>query len=168
MTRQEFSHNVMFWADLIDVCQEYGCDLCDDIFYGDTMDDCLHESIIDELSYRTWHDVKELLEDIEWGGDDAYYMRNDEWDWHYLNDTDFYTLKDEVEEWMNANGCFDIGEEDEDDEELEDIEEHEFPEYPVHKPVEVEELEIEPEPIGIAELFTVSNSQLQSLIWKQE
>lgn len=158
MTRQEFEDNITWWGDLIDVCQEYGCEICDDIYYGDTMDELLCDSIRDEINHRTWYEVKELLEDIEWEGNDYYYRRDSEWDWKYLDDDDFFTYRDEVEAWLVDNGCFDDSDDDDDDERL--------PEYPAPAP-EVEE-EIEPEPFEIAELFTISNNLFQTLTWKQE
>lgn len=158
MTRQEFEDNITWWGDLIDVCQEYGCDLCDDIYYGDTMNELLCDSIRDEINHRTWYEVKELLECAEWEGNDCYYRRDSEWDWHYLDDDDFFECRDEVEAWMVDNGYFDDSE-DEDDEER-------FPEYPA--PAQEVEEEIEPEPFEIAELFTISNNLFQTLTWEQK
>ena len=106
MTRQEFEDNITWWGDLIDVCQEYGCEICDDIYYGDTMDELLCDSIRDEINHRTWYEVKELLECAEWEGNDCYYRRDSEWDWHYLDDDDFFECRDEVEAWMVDNGYF--------------------------------------------------------------
>lgn len=165
MTRQDFRDDVTWWPDLIEVCQENGCDVCDDVYSAEDMDVSLCDSIREDLEHNMWHSVKEKLEYIDWEGDEVYYRRDGEWDWKALDDDDFYSYKDAVEEWMDDNGYFD----DDDDEEDEDEVESEFPEYPAPpKPAEVEEPEIEPEPIGIAELFTISNSQLQTLKWEPE
>ena len=159
MTRQEFWDDVMWWGDLIDVCDDIGCDICDDVYSPERMDDELSDSIRYRLDHDMWYEVRELLEGIEWEGDECYYRKYDEWDWRCLGDDDFCAYKDDVENWMSENGCFD----DDDD----DDEEPEFDEYPA-PPEPVEEPEIEPEPIGIAELFTISNSQLQTLKWEPE
>ena len=164
MTRQEFQDDVTWWGELIEVCGDYGCDVCEDVYSPDGMDELLCESIREKLEHSMWFELKELLEGIDWEGNDVYYRRDGEWDWRYLDDDDFYTYKDEVEEWLADNGCFDDDEE-EDEEEEED--EPEFPEYPAPSQPEPEP-EIEPEPMDIAELFTISNSQLQTLKWEPE
>ena len=161
MTRTEFNENVSWFGELSEICSEYGCDIMDDVYSPDAMDEAICESIREASTRRPWYDIKDLLSGIDYDGDDVYYRRDGEWDWVYLSDDDFYEYRDSVEQWMEENDYFDP-EDDEEEEEEESIPEYPAPSEPVEEP------EIENEPIGIAELFTAANSTLQMLRFEPE
>lgn len=150
MTREEFQENVNCWYDLREFCNEYGCEVCDDIYSQDEMDEEIDNSIVDMAREATdWKVLLSQLEDIP--TEDDYYMRNGYGDFRELDDEDFDCHKDDVFDWAENEGIFD--EEDEEDEESEeDIEEPDEPEDPD------DGYEVGNEEMSIAELFVVPNN----------
>lgn len=150
MTREEFQENVNCWYDLREFCNEYGCEVCSDIYSQDEMDEEIDNSIVDMAREATdWKDLLSKLEDIP--TEDDYYMRNGYGDFRELDDDDFDCHKDDVFDWAENEGIFDK-EDDEDEESEEDIEEPDEPEDPD------DGYEVGNEEMSIAELFVVPNN----------
>ena len=159
MTRQEFEDEVCWWDDLKQVCEDVDCDYLDDVYSAEGMDGEICDAVRYELDHSEWHEIREMLDGIEYyDGDDCYYRKNGNFSWEYLNDTDFYEYKDEVEEWMSDHCLFD------DDEE--EVEEEDYIPYQPPVPEEPEEPEIE-EPMEIEQLFMAAQGNLQVLEWKK-
>lgn len=150
MTREEFQENVNSWYDLREFCNEYGCEVCSDIYSQDEMDEEIDNSIVDMAREATdWKDLLSKLEDIP--TEDDYYLKNGYGDFTELDDEDFDCHKDDVFDWAENEGIFD--EEDEEDEESEeDIEEPDEREDPD------DGYEVGNEEMSIAELFVVPNN----------
>lgn len=150
MTREEFQENVNCWYDLKEFCNEYGCEVCSDIYSQDEMDEEIDNSIVDMAREATdWKVLLSKLEDIP--TEDDYYLSNGYGDFIELDDDDFDCHKDDVFDWAENEGIFD--EEDEEDEESEeDIEEPDEPEDPD------DGYEVGNEEMSIAELFVVPNN----------
>lgn len=154
MTREEFQDNVNSWYDLREFCNEYGCEVCSDIYSQDEMDEEIDNSIVDMAREATdWRDLLSKLEDIP--TEDEYYIKNGYGDFTEVDEEDFDYHKDDVFDWVENEGVFD--EEDEEDEEPEeeseeDIEEPEEPEDPD------DGYEVGNEEMSIAELFVVPNN----------
>lgn len=146
MTREEFQENVNCWYDLREFCNEYGCEVCSDIYSQDEMDEEIDNSIVDMAREATdWKDLLSKLEDIP--TEDDYYLRNGYGDFRELDDGDFDCHKDDVFDWAENEGIFD-----EEDEEDEDIDEPDEPEDPD------DGYEVGNEEMSIAELFVVPNN----------
>ena len=47
MTRNEFLDNVNDWYDLIDFCNDMGCEYCEDVYSEDCRDDYINECLMD-------------------------------------------------------------------------------------------------------------------------
>lgn len=111
MTRQEFIDSVNSFYDLIDFCNDYGCDICEDIVDDDTMDDYINEEIGD--FYGSWRELRDLLSDIPTGYE--YYRRDGRLDYVWMDNNDFESYKDDVLSWADDAEVFETEEEDEDD-----------------------------------------------------
>lgn len=122
MTRDEFLDNIEYFSELIDFCQEYGCDYLDDVYDDDSRDEEINYCVSEYGNDYSWYDLRDLLHDIPTGYD--YYRQNGSFDWDGLDDDDFQSYKDDVYEWAVDNDIFDEGydpfEEDEEPEEEED------------------------------------------------
>lgn len=157
MTRSEFVETVTTFYDLVNIDREYGCGVCDDLVLGEDLDN--------EIDYDfrnvdySWTDIRDWLNDIEEGYE--CYKRNGSFEYEYLTDGDFEDYKEELLRYMCDEGYIDDEEEDEEDDEEEvyyiavDCDD-----------VEADEQEPPEEDIGVAELFSVCNSNFRVL--KQE
>ncbi len=133
MTRTQFQEGINDFSDLIDFCNEIGCDYCEDIYDDDSRDEVIEEDLADYIRENGWRDTRDWLYGIETGYD--WYKRDNYGDWVGLGDADFEQYKDDVESYCMECGCFDEDDEDEDDEE-EPYRESEDPEEP---PIETED-----------------------------
>lgn len=112
MTRQEFIDNVTEWYELKNFCYNNDCDVCEDIYDEDGMDEEINYSIREYAGDYSWHELRDELRSIPSGYD--YYRQNGLFDWDGMDDdADFQDYKDSVLEWMD-NGEY--WEDDEDDE----------------------------------------------------
>ena len=111
MTEQEFWDDVETWDDLIEICYEYNCYVCDEIFDEDTRDEYINEYVANTGDY--WDEVRDFLNGIPTGYDR--YYRNDFGEWYgtYDGDDVFNDSKDEVGEWLAESGYFETEEEEE-------------------------------------------------------
>lgn len=106
MTRDEFLDGINYFSELIDFCQEYGCDYCDDALDEDARDEEIKYELEEYGSDYSWQDIRDYLYDIPTGYD--YYRRNGIFDYEGLDDTDFESYKDDVYDWAVDNDCFQI------------------------------------------------------------
>ena len=134
MTRQEFIDNVTLWGELLEVCYDYDCDICEDIINDEQYDEYIEQDIYDRDC--SWRELRDCLCDVE--DNNYYYYRRNGWlDYEGLNEeSDFREYKDRVLEWMDdwENWDYDDEEEDEDgwdDEEDEEVETEQEDEYDV-------------------------------------
>lgn len=147
MTRDEFLDDITEWSELINLCSEYGCEYCDDVYSEYSRDDMINNDLVDMArNCDDWTELLDTLRDIPTGYD--YYTSSDG-DWYGTDDGDdeFESCKNDVFEWMVARGYFEEEEppEDEDeDEEDEDIS------------------DIGDETISLDELFSSANNQLKA------
>lgn len=121
MTRNEFLNNVTTWGELIDFCNDEGCDYCDDIYSEESRDETINDYLVDWARNESWQDLFSRLDNIETGYD--YYKEDDYGDWVGLSDDDFDDYKDDVLRWMDDNGYWDEEDEYLEDEEFTDDEE---------------------------------------------
>ena len=106
MTREEFQENVNSWYDLREFCNEYGCEVCSDIYSQDEMDEEIDNSIVDMAREATdWRDLLSKLEDIP--TEDEYYIKNGYGDFTEVDEEDFDYHKDDVFDWAENEGVFD-------------------------------------------------------------
>lgn len=129
MTRDEFYEEVQDFEDLINICQEYGVDDCDDIFHHDELSDKVDEHIRMWVDNRMWYELPGELEAIDdeynWYRDDGTYF-----DFVPLSDYDLESYIDDVASTFERHGFFSEPEDDVDDEENdEDIDEENNEEY---------------------------------------
>lgn len=123
MTRTEFVEEVLGFQDLIDFCNDNGCDdIVQHIYDKETVDGFIMEAIqSDCFGCDTWQGLYAILDempdcewyDLEWGYEEA----------------EFESRKDEVLDYMDDNGLWEEEEDEEDEEEddetsvLEELEE---------------------------------------------
>ena len=138
MTRQEFIDDVTCWGELIDFCNDEGCDYLDNIYDEDARDDYINEyQLEDWVRNNTWSNLYSLLDDIPSGYD---YYRIDEYgDWEGLDDYDFGDYKDDVLRWADDIGIFDEEDEEEDPADY-GIEDEEVDDEEIEEPISMFEL----------------------------
>lgn len=144
MTRQQFIEGINDWWELIDFCNDEGCNFCDDVYSEESRDDYINEHLVDMArDAGSWPELLDTLNDITTGYD--YYRLNDYGEWFILDDYEFNQYKDDVLEWCDDNS---IWEDDEEEEPLPDEEDDGF---------------VADEPMSIGELMGVCSSQLQQI-----
>jgi hypothetical protein len=147
VTRNEFIDNITEWSELIDLCREYGCEYCDDVYSEYSRDETINDELVDMArNCDDWTELLDTLRDIPTGYD---YYTSSSGDWYGTDNGDdkFESYKNDVYEWMDARDYFEEEEspEDEDeDEEDEDIS------------------AIGDETISLDELFSSANNQLKA------
>jgi len=120
MTRGEFFENVIDWSDLKDVCEEYGCDICDDIYNDDGRDDIIEDRLYDWVRSESWRDVRDYLTCYSTNSYD-WWIYDDNYDeWEEAGDGLFEVRKNDVAEWLSENGHF------EDEEVCDETEDEDF------------------------------------------
>lgn len=113
MTRQEFLENVTTFVELKDFCYDQDCDLLDDVYDGESMDEDINECLAEWARNDTWRELYDRLENIPSGYD--WYCNDDYNGWIGLDDYDFDQRKQDVLNWMDDNGYWEEDEDDEDD-----------------------------------------------------
>ena len=119
MTRQEFIDDVTTWWELIDFCNDEGCDICEYVYSSDVYDDLINEDLHEMVKHESWQSIYDWLEDLPSGYD--YYDTYDD----YVgldNNWDFDRYKEDVLEWADNDGTIwdEEPEEEEEEEELDD------------------------------------------------
>lgn len=113
MTRQEFLDNVTEWWELVNFCEEMGCDYCKNIYDDETRDDFINERLVDMAQDETWTNLLDALQGLYDTSGYSYYKLDGYDDWEGLTEYDFSCYKDDVCTWMDDNDYWD----DEDEEE---------------------------------------------------
>lgn len=118
MTRNEFLSDVEDWGDLLRFCSDAGCDLCEDIYDWDGMEQEVR-SIISDYCYDgcTLSTIADLLDSIPSGYD--FYVKGEYDEWFGLDDDDddFTNRKDNVYLWADDTNAWDEEAEEEAEEE---------------------------------------------------
>ena len=92
MTRSYFLDCVTDWSELIELCREYDCDICEDIIDDDELNEYV-DSDISNTDYG-WRSIRDFLADIPTGYD--YYRCDGSFDYVGLDDSDFEDYKSRV------------------------------------------------------------------------
>lgn len=158
MTRSYFLDYVNDWYELIELCQEYDCDICEDIISDDTLDEYV-DSDISGTDYG-WRRLRDFLSDIPTGYD--YYRCDGSFDYVGLDDGDFEDYKSRILDWMDEDSLWEA-EEDEEDEDFD-------PDYdffstgePENEPEEPAEPPVEEEDFSVSELMCMCSAELVTI-----
>lgn len=155
MTREEFLYAVDSYYELINMDNEYGVGVCDDLVLGEDLD----EAIAEDFRYTDygWVDIRSWLNDIEEGYE--CYKRTGSFEYEYLTDDDFEDYRSEMLRGMIEEGYIDDDEDEPEEEEDEEVY------YVLADGEDIESDEPEPleEDIAIAELFSICNSNFRVL-----
>lgn len=153
MTRQDFIERVNNWSGLLDFCRDEDCDICEDIYSEDDMDEYINDNLRYLAGDCSWWDLRDILNDIP--TDAEYYYKESDTEWKDLYDEDFEDYKERVLQWMDEGEYWD-----DDDEEYFEEE---------NPPLDDEEenfenlIPIEDEDISALELLTACNKELHSI-----
>lgn len=117
MKRQEFIDEVGCWGELIDFCNQEGCEGCEDIYSLGDRDYEIEEDLCEVVRDSSWREILDSLQAYDRDSGYDYYLKNDWGDFEGLNDyEDFTSYKDDVLDWGDDNGIWDEDDEDEDEE----------------------------------------------------
>lgn len=145
MTRAEFFEEVTTWEELLEFCWAHQCDICDDVYDGDSVDEQIDMNLVDwARDANDWTELRNRLNDLPNIYSDEYYTPDDYYEWRELDDNDFVCYRDDVAVWMDDNDEWD----DDESEETEDEE----------APAEEEEDGLDCEGISIDNFITLANS----------
>lgn len=156
MTRSYFLDYVNDWDELIELCREHDCDICDDIIDDDALDDYVNSDIA--CSGYGWRALRDYLADIPTGYD--YYRCDGTFDYEGLDDSDFEDYKSRVLDWMDENDLWDA-EEDEEGEDEEFDPDCDF--FSPSEPDEPEDPPVEEEDFSVTDLITMCGSELLTI-----
>ena len=120
MTRQQFIEEVNNWYDLIDFCNDNNLDDLCDVYDDETASELIDEALAEEIQYRSWRDIRDMLGSIDDGYD--FYLARGGLAFEGLSDWDLDNYKDDVMTSAENAGVFDPDEEEEEIEELTDEE----------------------------------------------
>ena len=158
MTRSYFLDYVTDWYELIDLCRDYDCDICEDIIDDDQLDDYVLEDI--NNSERSWRDIRDFLSDIPTGYE--YYRCDGTFDYVGLDESDFEDYKSRVLDWMDEDSLWDAEEEDEDEGDFDPNEVDFFSPGPEPEP-EPEEPPVDEEDFSVSELMCMCSAELVTI-----
>ena len=117
MKRQEFIDEVGYWGELIDFCNQEGCEVCEDIYSSDDRDYEIEEDLCEMVRDSSWREILNSLQAYDRDSGYDYYLKNGWGDFEGINDyEDFTSYKDDVLDWGDDNGIWDEDDEDEDEE----------------------------------------------------
>lgn len=149
MTRSFFEDYVTDWSELIDLCRDYDCDICNDIIDGDSLDEYVNSDISD-CDYG-WQALRDYLSCIPTDYD--YYRCDGSFDYVGMDDRDFENYKYNVLDWMDGNELWDDEEDEENEKEEGSDPDCDFLEEPEEPPVEKEDF-------SVADLISMCGSEL--------
>ena len=156
MTRSYFLDYVTDWYELIDLCGEYDCDICEDIIDDDQLDEYVMDGISN--SNQSWRGIRDFLSDIPTGYD--YYRYDGTFDYVGLDDSDFEDYKSRVLDWMDEDSLWDEEEEDENEDDFDPNEVDFFSPGPEPEP---EEPLVEEEDFSVSELMCMCGAELVTI-----
>ena len=107
MTRDYFLENIESWPELLELCNDEECDICENIFSQEVMDDQINEDLRSfYVRDYDWTEIRDILYDIPTGYD--YYRCDGMLNYVCMNDYgDFNSYKDKVLDWMDDNDRWD-------------------------------------------------------------
>lgn len=151
MTRNYFLDYVADWDELIELCRDYDCGICEDIIDDDTLDEYVDSDI--SGCDCDWRSLRDYLSGIPTGYD--YYRCDGLFDYVGLDDGDFEDYKSRVLDWMDEDELWDAeeGEEEEDEEDFD-------PDYNFSSPSDPEESPVEEEDFSVSVLMSMCGSEL--------
>lgn len=152
MTRSEFIDNITEWYELKDFCNDFDCDVCEDIYDDDDYDDYVEDDVRDAVGECSWREIRDLLCDLPSGYD--YYRRNGNLDYDGMDNDDFEEYKEQALEWGDDYGVWD--EEDEEFEETDDF-------FDFTEEASDEEEPIEDEDFSVGDLIGMCNVVLVAI-----
>lgn len=160
LTRSYFLDYVTDWDELIEMCRDEECNICDDIIDDDQLDEYV-ESDIEGTNY-SWRDIRDFLQSIPTGYN--YYRCDGAFDYVAIDDSYFEDYKNQVLEWMDDGGYWEHEDEDYDPDGYDDEE----PE-PEEPPVEEEDFSVS-DLIGMCgvELVTIRQAAERQRITEEE
>lgn len=149
MTRSYFWDYVTDWGELIELCRDYQCNICEDIIDDDQLD----EYVMDDISNsdQSWQGIRDSLGNIPTGYD--YYRYDGTFDYVGLDDSDFEDYKSRVLDWMDEDSMWDAEEDDEDEVDFVS---------PGPEP-EPEDLPVEEEDFSVSELMCMCSAELVTI-----
>lgn len=156
MTRSYYLGYVTDWCELIELCQDYDCDICEDVIDDDTLDEYV-DSDISDLEYG-WRRIRDLLPDIPTGYD--YYRHDGPFDYVGLNNGDFQDYKSRILEWMDENDLWDAEDDEDDDEGFDPDNDFFSPGEPEDEPPDPP---VEKEDFSVSELMCMCSAKLVSI-----
>jgi len=142
----------MTWGELLELCRDYDCNICEDIVDDDQLDEHV-DSDINGTDYG-WRALRDYLSDIPTGYD--YYRCDGSFDYAGMDDSDFDYYKEQVLDWMDEDSLWD----DEDDDEAYD------PDADLFSPGEEEEPEeppVEEEDFSVSDLMGMCGAELVTI-----
>lgn len=114
MTRTEFINEVTAWYELIDFCNDNGCDELENICDDDYRDEYINDNLVEWARYDGWRDLLSRLQDFdEHSGYDYYRYDEDYCEYVGLDHDDFADYKQRVLEWADDHDDVWYSEEDE-------------------------------------------------------
>lgn len=155
MTRSYFLDYVNDWYELIELCQEYDCDICEDIISDDMLDEYV-DSDISGTDYG-WRRLRDFLSDIPTGYD--YYRCDGSFDYVGLDDSDFEDYKSRILDWMDEDSLWET----EEDEDFDPDYDFFSPSEPENEPEEPAEPPVEEEDFSVSELMCMCSAELVTI-----
>ena len=125
MTKREFEEDVTTWYELIDLCNDEACYICEDVYDGYCVNDCINSGLVDRARNCTWEELRDELNNYPTIYEDDYYLDDGYGGWREADRDDFDNYKSDIFVWMDEHNRWDDDEEDEegDDDDEEEIEE---------------------------------------------
>lgn len=133
MTRQEFIDRVTDFYELVEFCNENGCDICEDLYDDDGLDECVEDDLRNAAGEDSWRNIRDWLGDIPTGYD--WYCREGYFDYRGV-DYDFDEYKENVLNWADDEDIWD----DEDEEDEEDLDEEDDDDFEVEEDVSMDDM----------------------------
>lgn len=160
MTRSCFIESVTEWYELLEVCGEYGCDVCEDIIDEGQLDLYVCDDIRDAMETREWGYIRDMLNDISRGYD--YYRINGSFDYDGMDYDDFDVYKERVLDWIDEYGSWEDEDDDGDDEEDTEAD-SDSDVFSQESESEPEEPAVEEEDFTVIELMNMCGAELVSV-----
>ena len=159
MTRSYFLDYVTDWSELIELCREYDCDICEDIIDSDGLNDYV-DSDISNTDYG-WRSIRDFLAGIPTGYD--YYRCDGAFDYVGLDDSDFEDYKSRILDWMDEDDLWEPEEGEDEDEDFDPDYDFFSPGEEEPEPEEPEEPPIEEEDFTISDLMYMCSAELVTI-----
>lgn len=156
MTRSYFLRYVTEWYELIELCQEQDCDICEDIIDEDGLNEYV-DSDISNTDYG-WRRIRDFLDEIPTGYD--YYRCDGTFDYVGLDAADFEDYKNRVLDWMDED---DLWEPEEGEDEDEDFDPDCDFFSPGKEEPEPEEPPVEEEDFTVSDLMCMCSAELVTI-----